>query len=402
IPREILFGNPERAQPQLSPDGTKLGYLAPHSGVLNVFVRTVGQNDDRVVTSDKKRGVRGFSWQYDSQHVRYMQDRDGDENFHYYQTNLNTKVTRDLTPFEGARVQGIWGDPKFPDVALVGINARDPKVFDVYRLNLKTGGLEMDTQNPGDVNTWTTDHELQVRVAHVATPDGGMLIRIRDNAKAPWRDFQKWGPEDSFGGVVGFTPDNKGVRLISSVGANTYRLLEMDVASGKTTTIAEDPQYDVGGAIVHPITKKLQAVNFTRARRDWKILDSSIQADFDAIRKIRDGDIGVGGRDLADKTWLVSFLEDDGPVYFYAFERATKKATLLFSHQPALEKYKLAAMKPISFESRDGKVIHGYLTLPPAGGKNLPMVLNVHGGPWGRDAWGFHPEAQWLANRGYA
>ncbi len=400
IPRDLLFGNPEKAGPQLSPDGAKLAYLAPDKGVMNVWVRTIGQTDDRVVTSDKKRGVRAFYWQHDSEHVAYIQDRDGDENWHVYQTSLKTRTTRDLTPFEGARAQGIYRDHKFPDQMLVGLNVRDARLHDIYRLNLKTGALEMDTQNPGDVAGWTADNDLQIRVADIVTPDGGGLIRVRDNPKAPWRELLKWGPTEN-GGTIGFTPDNKSLRVITTVGANAARLTEVDIATGKSKVVAEDAQYDVGGILAHPKTKKLEAVQYIRARQEWKVLDPAIQADIDAIRKVRDGDFNIGSRDLEDKTWLVSYIEDDAPVYYYAFDRATKKATLLFSNRPKLEQYKLAEMKPISFESRDGKVIHGYLTLPLGKSRNVPLVMNVHGGPWGRDMWGLNSEAQWLANRGY-
>jgi len=403
IPREVLFGNPEKANPQISPDGTKLAYLAPHEGVLNVWVRTIGKNDDQVVTSDKKRGIRAYFWQEDSEHILYIQDRDGDENWHLYQTNLRTKTTRDLTPYEGVQAQIVATDPQFPDEILVALNLRDRRWHDVYRINLKTGTVELDTENPGDVAGWTADHRLQVRAASVFTPDGGMLIRVREDAKAPWRELLRWGPDETFGGVVGFTPDNRNLWLISSVGANAARVVEVDIATGKMTVIAEDPQYDANNVLIHPKTRHLQAVQFIRARREWQLLDPSLRADFDLLRKERDGDVSIVSRDREDRTWIVSYLMDDGPVYYYAYDRSARRLSLLFSNQPALERYRLAKMHPISFTARDGMTIHGYLTLPVGvPPRNLPMVLLVHGGPWARDVWGFNPIVQWLANRGYA
>ncbi|MDZ7260902.1 MAG: S9 family peptidase [candidate division KSB1 bacterium] len=403
IPRETLFGNPEKAQPRISPDGKRLAYLAPDKGVLNVWVRTIGQKDDTVLTADKKRGIRYYEWQQDSEHILYLQDFDGDENWHLYQTNLKTKVTRDLTPFDGVQARPIATDPRFPDQFLVGLNIRDRRLHDVYRLNLKNGALELDTENPGDVTEWTADNQLQIRVAQAFAPDGSTIIRLRDKAEDPWREFQRWSADETFGGVVGFTPDNKGVWLISSVGANAARLLQVDLATGQSQVVAEDPQYDVSNVMIHPKTKKLEAVAFIRARSEWKVIDPTIRTDFEALRCVRDGDFSIVSRDLDDKTWLISYVEDDAPVYYYTYDRATKKATLLFSNRPKLEQYKLAEMKPISFTARDGMVIHGYLTLPPdKEPKNLPMVLNVHGGPWGRDTWGLDNEVQWLANRGYA
>ncbi|MFQ5927424.1 MAG: alpha/beta fold hydrolase [Terriglobia bacterium] len=403
VPRELLLGNPERASPRLSPDGTKVAYLAPDKGVLNVWVRTVGKEDDHAVTADKKRGIRIFFWQEDSEHILYMQDFAGDENWHLYQTNLKTKLTRDLTPFQGIQARPLDTDPNFPDQILVGLNVRDPRLHDVYRINLKNGAVELDTENAGDVTGWTPDNNFQIRAAQVFAPDGGTIIRIRDNPKAPWREFQRWGADETFGGVAGFTPDNKGVRLISSVGANAARLVEVELATGKSRVIAEDPQYDVGVVMTHPKTHKIEAVRFTRARREWQVIDNSLQGDFDALAKVRDADFSISSRDYQDKTWLVAYIVDDGPVYYYAYDRASQQATLLFSHHPKLEQYKLAKMKPLSFQARDGLTIHGYLTLPvDTEPRNLAMVLFVHGGPWGRDVWGFNGVAQWLANRGYA
>lgn len=403
IARAVLFGNPERSSPQLSPDGKKMAYLAPDKGVLNVWVKTLGQTDDKVVTSDRKRGVRSYFWQQDAEHVLYVQDQDGDENWHLYQTGLKTGMTRDLTPFKGITAQIVAVDEKFPDTLLVGLNNRDPRLHDVYRLNLKNGALDLDTQNPGDVLGWEADHTLTIRGAQVMKPDGSTEIRVREDAKAPWRAFLTWSADETNGGVASFTPDNKALWVMSSVGANATRLVQADLATGKQTVVSEDPMYDLSGLMVHPTKHTLEAVNYTKARREWTVLDKAVQADFDAIRKVRDGDFGIVSRDLADKTWLVAYTTDDGPVYWYAYDRATKKSDLLFSNQPKLEGAKLAKMQPVSFKAKDGMAIHGYLTLPvglPA--KNLPLIVNVHGGPWARDTWGYRPEVQWMANRGYA
>jgi dipeptidyl aminopeptidase/acylaminoacyl peptidase len=406
IPRKVLFGNPDKANPQVSPDGKRLAYLAPDDkGVMNVWVRTLGKDDDQVVTSDKKRGIRGVFWQGDSRCVLYMQDEDGDENFHAFQTDAETKNTRDLTPFKGVRAIPADVNPQFPDQALLSLNLRDRRFYDVYRVNLKNGAVELDTPNPGDAAGFETDNAMRVRIAQVQQPDGGTELRIRDDGApaSAWRTLTRWGPDETFGGVAGFTPDNKGVYLISSVDANAARLVEWDLASGKSKVVAEDPRYDVGRLLVHPRTQALQAVAFTRERTEWKVIDPSIEDDFRVLSKLRDGDFVVASRDLDDKTWVVSYTMDDGPAYYYLYDRPAKKASLLFSNLAALEKQKLAKMKPVSFDARDGLALQGYLTLPAgAEPKNLPTVLLVHGGPWGRDTWGLHPEVQWLANRGYA
>ena len=403
IPRTVLFGNPERSSPQISPDGTMLAYLAPDQGVLNVWVRTLGKTDDRVITNDRKRGIRNLFWQYNSRSILYAQDQVGDENWRIYQTDIASKQTKDLTPFEKTRADIVALEPDHPDTLLIQLNKRDPKVFDVYRVNLKSGELTLDTQNPGDVAGWQADHDLQVRAAQVTTDNGGTLVRVRDDAKAPWRELLQWGPEETLGNIFGFSPDNKALWVITSLDANAARLLSVELASGKRTVVAEDPQFDVAFAVTHPKTNRLQAVVFLRERRDFQILDTDIQADFDALRKARDADISDISRDIKDDKWVVTFEGDDSPVYYYLYDRRSKQATMLFSNRPALEQYKLARVKAIQYKARDGMTIHGYLTTPAgADAKNLPLVVFPHGGPWGRDVWGYDPYAQWLANRGYA
>ena len=403
IPRSVLFGNPERTSPHISPDGSTLAYLAPDQGVLNIWVRTLGKTDDRVITTDRKRGIRNLYWQYDSKSILYAQDQNGDENWRVYQTNLATSKTRDLTPYDKVRADIVALEPSHPESALIQLNKRDPKLFDIYRANLETGELTLDTENPGDVAGFEPDHELEVRAAQVTTDDGGVIIRVRDTVKSPWRELLKWGPDETLGGPSGFTADNKSLLVLTSLDANASRLVSVDISTGKRTVIAEDPQFDASFVVTHPRTSKLQAVVFLRERRDFQVLDPAVQADFDALKKIRDADISDISRDLADDKWVVTFEGDDAPIYYYLYDRASKKATVLFSNRPALENYKLAKVKPIQYKARDGMTIYGYLTTP-AGveAKNLSMVIYTHGGPWGRDLWGYDPAAQWLASRGYA
>jgi dipeptidyl aminopeptidase/acylaminoacyl peptidase len=403
IPREVLFGNPERADPQISPDGTQLGYLAPLDSVLNVWIRTLGKTDDRAVTADKHRGIRNFQWQYDNKHILYTQDVGGDENWRLYQTDIASKQTKDLTPFDKVRVDIVAYEWSSPDTILVQMNQRDAKVFDVHRIDLKTGKVELDTQNPGDVQSWQADNALQIRAAQVQTDDGGTIVRVRDDGKAPWRELIKWGPDETFGGVNGFSPDNRSLWITTSLDVNAARLLEIELGSGKRKVITEDPQFDVNGTINNPKTNALEAVSYTRQRTEYEFIDPKLKTDFQVLQKVRKGDIASISQDLDDDKWIVGFMVDDAPEYWYLYDRSKQQATLLFSNRPQLEKYKLSAMKPIEFTARDGMKLYGYITTP-AGmeAKNLPMVEFVHGGPWGRDEWGFNRYAQWLSNRGYA
>jgi len=403
IPREVLFGNPERADPQISPDGTQIGYLAPVDGVLNVWIRTLGKTDDRAVTADKHRGIRNFLWQYDNKHILYVQDVGGDENWRLYQTDLATKQTKDMTPFEKVRVDIVAYEWSLPDTILVQMNKRDPKLFDVHRIDLKTGEVELDTENPGDVQSWQADNALRIRAAQVQTDEGGTIIRIRDNSKSPWRELIRWGPDETFGGVNGFSPDNQALWITTSLDVNAARLLEIDLGSGKRKVITEDPQFDVSSTINNPKTNALEAVSYTKQRTEYVFIDARAKADFEVLHKVRKGDIAGISQSLDDNRWIVGFVSDDAPEYWYLYDRSKQQATLLFSNRPQLEKYTLSAMKPIEFTARDGMKLYGYLTTP-AGmeARNLPMVEFVHGGPWGRDEWGYNRYAQWLANRGYA
>ncbi len=405
IPREVLFGNPEKVSPKLSPDGTKLAWIAPDDrNVLQVWVKTVGGDDDKVVTQDKKRGIRQFSWAENSKVLLYLQDKDGDENWHVHGVSLDTGSIRDFTPDEKVQARITATDPKFPDEILVSLNKRNPALHDVYRLNINTGEMTLTTENPGDVIGYGADADMTIRAAQAATPDGGMIVRIRDDEKSEWRDWIKAGPEDALTlGVIDFTADGKAVYLLSAVGRDTAAVIKKDVATGEEEVVAASDQVDAGGVMVHPTKHVVQAVAFAPGRRKWEVIDPSIKADFEGIAKLHRGDFSVVNRDTEDKTWLVAFTDDQGPVSYYAWDREAGKGTFLFVHQPKLEGLSLAPMKPIEFQARDGLTIHGYLTLPVGvAPKNLPTVLLVHGGPWARDSWGFNPNAQWLANRGYA
>ena len=405
IPREVLVGNPEKAAPKISPDGTRLAYGAPSDkGVLNVWVRTIGKADDVQVTNDQVRTIRIFFWAEDGKHLFYMQDVGGDENFHVYAVNPETKVVRDLTPFQGIRAIGPIVDKKHPNEMLVGLNLRDRRVFDMHRIDLTTGAVALDTENPGDVTGWITDDAFQIRGAMAQNPkDASTTLRVRDAKGAPWRDLLTW-PFGENGGGVGFTADGKAIYAETSIGADTTRLVKVDLATGKELgTIAVNPKVDIGGVVIHPDTKVVQAVGFNYFKNEWTVLDPSIKDDFAALAKVQRGEFYVTSRDRADRNWIVTYQTDDGPVAYYAYNRDSKKAEFLFVNQSALAKYTLAKMEGVVIKARDGMELVGYLTLPVGvEAKNLPFVLNVHGGPWGRDTWGYDPEAQWFANRGYA
>jgi len=406
IPRSIILEESERGNPRLSPDGKKIAYCAPHHGVANIWVQTVGKNDDRVLTKDAKNGIPYCFWQEDGNHVLYFQDQDGDENSHLFQTDIRTGSTRDLTPFPQARAMGLITEPGHPETLHIHINARDERLFDLYKLDLKSGSLEVDTENPGDVSQFYADHQLRVRAAFVTKPDNSAEIRVRNSSEDPWRTLISWGADEMNSdntGVAGFTADNTKIWVITSLGANAERLLEVDLRTGERKILSEDPQFDIRGLMVNPLRNTLEAVAFEKERMAWIFFEPLIRADFEALAKVRKGDISIRGRDRSDRTWLVKFAASDSPTTYYRYDRSSKKAAFLFSEDPKLEKFQLAKKEPIQFKSQDGMTIYGYLTLPlgpPP--RNLPLVVQVHGGPWTRDGWDLDFQVQCLANRGYA
>ena len=403
IPRDVLFGNPERANPRISPDGTRMAWIAPDKkNVLQVWVKTIGKDDDKMVTADKKRGIRQYFWAEDNKTILYLQDNDGDENFHVHGVDLTNNNDRDFTAIQGVRAGMVSLEARWPNEALVAMNARDRHLFDVYRLNIGTGALTLDTENPGDVTDWVADSTLNVLGAFVATPDGGTELRVREKKNAPWKTLIKAGPEENLG-FDGFTADGKAAYIESSIGSDTVRLVQKDLAGGEEKVIAYSDEVDAGTVMINDNTRVVEAVSFEPGRRQWKVVDPAVKADFDGIAKLNDGDFAIANRDRADKHWLVVFTSDRGPVKYYVWDRAAKRGTYLFSNRPKLEGLQLSEMRPVVIKTRDGLTMHAYLTLPaglPA--KNLPMVLFPHGGPWARDTWGYGSTVQWLANRGYA
>lgn len=403
IPRTVLFGNPESFDPKISPDGTLLAFLKPDSNdVLQVWVRTVGREDDRQITRDPKRGIWEYTWAWNNQDLLYLQDQGGDENFHVYAAHLESAETRDLTPIQGVRAELIAVEPDRPDHILVALNRRNRELNEPWLIDLRSGALTLVAENPGNFGDWLADARLDVRGVLAMTPEGGGELKVRDRVKAPWRTLASWPQGEAFQ-PIGFSGDGRTVFVKAELGMETQGLFAIETATGKRTLLASDPGTDATETQVHPRSRVVEAVAFDRDRRRWRVLDTSVAKDFAALAKLETGDFDVINRDLADRTWLVQLQSDIAPDRYYAWDRRAQRATFLFSAQPTLERHRLAPIKPVDIRARDGLTLPSYLTLPvgvPA--KHLPMVLLVHGGPWARDHWGFNPEVQWLANRGYA
>ncbi|MBD3258863.1 prolyl oligopeptidase family serine peptidase [candidate division GN15 bacterium] len=403
IPLDILFGNPKRSQPRIAPDASQIAFLAPVKNVLNVWVGPVNGSAYRPITRDTLSGIRSFVWASDSRHLLFAQDRDGDEKWHLFAANVESGAVRNLTPFPGVNAELIGIDRNTPDYVLVSLNKEDESLNDAYRLNVATGELTLLAENTGRIASWVSDPNLFVRGALRAEERGSFDFLVRDNADDSWRTLITWNADEIMNsGVVAFSRDGQSVAVLDSRASNTARLVRVDLATGKSEVLASHPTFDISRAAVDPETHEPVAAVLTAERDSIILLDSSLYPDLKAVRDLHRGAPFISSRDVKDSIWIIGFSIDDEPMPYYLYDRRTRSGKLLFRSQPELGKYELAEMEPISFYARDSLRIHGYITFPPGEDRRrLPMVLNVHGGPWARDYWGFDKEAQWLANRGY-
>lgn len=405
IARQVLFGNPDRAAARISPDGKRLAYLAPVEGVLNVWVGNVEKPEAaRPVTKDKIRGIRTYFWAYTNEHIVYLQDVGGDENWHVYLVDLPASEITDLTPLEQVNAQVSGMSHRLPGEIIVSLNDRNPNVHDLYRIELEGGHRELIEKNSENFTGYVLDDDLRVRFASRMLPDGSSELLQKEVNE--WSKFLTVPPEDTLTTQpVGFDKAGKVLYFIDSRRRNTGALTAWDLSTGDQNLLAEDEHADVGELLVDPIENTIDAVSFSYLRKQWQPRADSVQADFDYLAKVADGEITIASQSLNNQRWIVTFSPDDGPAKYYLYDRPGKKATFLFNNRDNLDGLRLAKMQPVVIKARDGLELVSYLTLPPdqdPPAQPLPMVLDVHGGPWARDAWGFNPVHQWLANRGYA
>ena len=411
IPRKLLFGNPDKTQARLSPDGKQLSYIASVNGVLNVWVGPVNDPDSaKPVTNDSNRGIRMHQWAYTSKHILYIQDKGGDENWRIYGINLENGNVTDFTPIEKVNARIESASPRTPEKIVIALNDRNPQFHDLYVLDLNTGERTLLIQNDEGFLNYTLDDEYNIRMGSRMTPDGGMDVMTRKE-DGSWELFIHIPMNDALTTqVFGFDTSGQTMYLADSRKRNTSALVQYDTKTSEFTLLAEDPRADLSGVMIHPTEHRVQAVSFTYDRRQWQILDSSIQSDLDFLATVENGEIDVVNRTLDDQHWIVAYTVDNGPLKYYRYTRTAKQAHFLFSNRKDLEGKPLANMESVIIKSCDGLHLVSYLTLPVGStseGNNrpikpLPMILFVHGGPWGRDGWGFNPYHQWLANRGYA
>lgn len=408
IPHAILFGNPAYLKPEISPDGTRLFYLAPDGGVLNVWMAPADRpHEATVVTRDRRRGIMTFGAAHDDRTLFYLRDENGDESWRLYLLDLESGTERCATPFAGVQTRIVAHNRWHPTVMLIGLNKDRRELHDLYRLDLETNQLTKIAENPGYL-TWVIDTDLQVRGGAVTKRDGGLTIHLTppgSEVAQPWLDVPY---EDVMGTrVIGYSRDGTTYYLLSSIDANASGLFAIDGATGQRTKLAEDPAYDIKRVVMDPASRAPQAVVFGKDRDEWVFLDESFAKDFERIRSELallglDGEIFIDRHERSGKRWIVTVVTGDNPAHYYIFHQAEGRLDFLFSHQPDLGRYQLAPMEPFVFTARDGVAVHGYITWPPdADRRDLPAVVNVHGGPWARNSFALNEEGQWLANRGY-
>lgn len=412
IERAKLFGNPTRIAGSISPDGQWLSWIAPRDGVLNVWVAPAARpGEARVLTNEKTRPIRAALWSPDSKTLLFVNDKGGDENFLLYGVDVAGGKETLLTPFEKTRVRIVNISRQVKDRILIGVNNRDARWHDVYSLDLKTGKLTLVQKNEGGYAGFVADEGLELRLAVKSRPDGGSDYFRVVKGKIEEQPVVRVGLEDALTtSPLGFTTDGKTLYWNDARGRDTAALLAQDVASGKTTIVAEDARADIGAGLFDVRTGRAQAYELDYLKHEYVALDKAIGADLDFLKRELKGDFQVRSRTDADDKWIVDLDPVSRPSSTWLYDRKAKRLTRLFTARPELEDAPLVPMFPQEIKARDGLNLVSYLSLPKAADPSgsgkaagpVPLVLLVHGGPWARDSYGYRGYHQWLANRGYA
>jgi dipeptidyl aminopeptidase/acylaminoacyl peptidase len=406
IPLEDFFKNPEKTAYQISPGGTYFSYKAPYQGRMNIFVQKIGADSAIRLTSETDRDIMGYFWPNNDQ-IMYLKDQGGDENFRLYGVNADGSNLVCYTPFEGVRSNIIDDLPEFPDLVIIGMNKRNPQVFDPYRLNLKTGEMEMLAENPGNIDSWLFDHEGKLRVASAIVDGINTQILYRETEQDEFKPVLTTSFKETMNPVF-FTFDNQNVYAVSNLGRDKAAAVVFDIRNGKEIEVLyENPDYDVDGLYYSRKRKVLTSANFESDKRNRHFFDPETRSLFDRLnQELGQYELGISAMTAQEDRFMVRTYSDRSLGAYYIYDKTSDTITRIHEVSPWLDEKEMASVLPVSYTSRDGLTIHGYLTLPKGytmeTAKKLPVVINPHGGPWARDSWGFNPEIQFLANRGYA
>ncbi|MGI8891569.1 MAG: S9 family peptidase [Chthoniobacterales bacterium] len=403
IPLRDFFKNPVSRGYDLSPDGKMLSFLQPWESRMNIFVRPTAGGEAKRVTSEKERDVRTYGWK-GNKFLVYAMDNKGDENFHIKRVEVKGGEAKDLTPFPKVRSDIIddLADVSDTDI-LITLNKRNPEVFDAFRLNVATGEMKLEAENPGKVDRWITDHAGVIRAA-TETDGVNASLLTRPDAKTPFKKVLTTDFRESASPQF-YTFDNKNLYAVSNIGRDKQAVVTIDPTTGKELEkLYENPEVDVAALAFSKKRKVVTFAAFETWKTERKFFDSQTEAMYKTLaEKLPGYEVEVVANDKAEDKFIVMASNDRSPGTRNLYDAKTGTLTKLVEVSPWLKEDQMAVMKPIEYQSRDGLTIHGYLTLPLGReAKNLPVVINPHGGPWARDSWGFNPEVQFLANRGYA
>ena len=411
IARKDLFGNPSRSAAAISPDGQSVAFLAPRDGVMNIWVAPIGNIEAaKPLTAETDRPIRRFFWTPAGDQILYLQDKGGNEDFLLYGVDVASAETKPLTPFEKTTVQIVAVSRQVPGAILVGLNNRDPRWHDVHRLDLKTGKLELVFKNDGYAG-FNADKDLKLRVAAKPLPDGGMELQSFGADGKPGKTILTISGDDALSTEIeGIPAEGNVAYLLSTADRDKAALYTLDLTSGEKALLAESDKADIGGILSNPDTGAVEAFNVDYLKDEWTPVGDAVAADISFLNEQAKGQWSITSRSKDDNLWTIVIDRVTEPAAYFLYDRKAKSLTTLFTVRPNLEGKPLAPMQALEIPSRDGKTLVSYLTLPPGADQDgdgkpdqpLPMVLNVHGGPWARDSFGYDPEHQWLANRGYA
>jgi len=418
LSRKVFFEPVVRSDVKISPDGTKIGWLASMGNAVNVWVAPADDlKKAQSVTHSASDDIHAWWWAFTNDRILFTQDHDGDEKWHVSTVDLTKNETKDLTAIDGVRAEVVGLSPKRPREALIAINDRDKKARDVYLVDLTTGTRKVAQLNDGTASAWIADEDLRVRFAEHTNADASVELVTPAPGKAPWKSFQHVPMENALAlEPIAFDKTGGALFVKDSRNRDTSGLFALDTKTGAATLVADDPQADVGQVLIHPTNKTVEAVSFARERPAWKVIDASVEGDFYYLQTFGDGTLLVTSRSLDEQHWVVAFAHTDGPTHFYRYDRDPDipgnpgKATLLFNDRDDLERVRLSMMVPVTLKSRDGLDLVSYLTIPydkdpRSEGRPqqpLPLIILVHDGPWARAVLELDATHQWLASRGYA
>ncbi len=403
LPLEDFFRNAKKRDYQISPDGAYFSWLAPYKKRMNIYVQKIGDTTAQRITNATKENIPGYFWANDNR-LLYIQDNGGNENYKLFAIDRSGENLLNLTPFDSITTRFIDDLRDFPNEIIVGLNKRSQQIFDPYRINIETGDMEMVAENPGNISSWYTDHEGVIRVAKTTDGVNTTLLHRTSNSEE-FKPVLTTNFRESLDPLF-FTFDNKYLYASSNIDRDKSAIVKYDIANGKEMEkIFEHPDVDVSSMRFSRKRKKLTHINFTTDKRQRHYLDQQMEDLYATLEKQLPGyEVSISDYNKNEDKFLVRTYSDRSRGAYYFYDLTNKKLQKLEDVSPWIDEEKMATMKPIQYQSRDGLTINGYLTIPVnvKEAKNLPVVINPHGGPWARDNWGYNPEIQFLANRGYA